>query len=71
MMFEVSFPRIAFSFRIRCEDAMEAALAAEEAFPEVSFGREMTAGHLLLDYDNARYHPHIYGTRLFFGAGAV
>ena len=30
---------------------MEAALAAEKAFPEVNFGREMTAGHLLLDYD--------------------
>ena len=37
---------------ITCKDAMEAALGAEEAFPEVSFGREMTAGHLLLDYDN-------------------
>ena len=36
---------------ITCKDAMEAALAAEAAFPEVSFGREMTAGHLLLDYD--------------------
>ena len=61
---------------ITCEDAMEAALAAEEAFPEVSFGREMTAGHLLLDYDNARYHPHTKRcfaseTPPFFGAGAA
>ncbi len=39
---------------------MEAALAAEEAFPEVSFGREMTAGHLLLDYDNARLYTAIF-----------
>ena len=36
---------------ITCQDAMEAVLACEKAFPNVNFGKEMTAGHLLLDYD--------------------
>jgi allantoinase len=35
---------------ITCADAMEAALNVEKIFPDVSFGREVTAGHLLLDY---------------------
>ena len=32
--------------------AMDAALAAREAFPDVNFGMEVAAGHLLLDYAN-------------------
>ena len=36
---------------ITCKDALEAVLGAEKAFPTVNFGKEMTAGHLLLDYD--------------------
>eukprot|EP00944_MAST-04C_sp_MAST-4C-sp1_P014593 g14593.t1 len=36
---------------ITCRDAMEAVLQCQKAFPNVNFGREMTAGHLLLNYD--------------------
>jgi allantoinase len=36
---------------ITCKDAMEAVLQCQKAFPNVNFGREMTAGHLLLDYN--------------------
>ncbi len=34
--------------------AVEAALTVRNAYPEVSFGLETTAGHLLLDYENCK-----------------
>ncbi len=44
--------------------ALEAALAMERVFPAIAFGREVTVGHLLLDYDapagaHAKVNPPI------------
>lgn len=37
---------------ITSREAMEAALTARASYPEIDFGLEVTAGHLLLDYTN-------------------
>ena len=37
---------------ITSREAMEAALAARASYPDIDFGLEMTAGHLLLDFTN-------------------
>jgi allantoinase len=38
---------------ITSKAAVDAAMRAEEAYPDVNFGLETTAGHLLLDYERA------------------
>lgn len=36
------------------KDSVEAALTVRKAYPEITFGLETTAGHLLLDYENCQ-----------------
>lgn len=46
---------------ITSREAMEAALTMRQAYPEINFGLESTAGHLLLHHEAPLEVPDVYG----------